>query len=315
MLFRSTLASLRWQLDAFACDPGHTVADLCVDLPQRVRRELIEPLCVSGLNTPAHMASAQVFLRVLKDALFGPGHGPWNGSTLLLPRAPLGRLLPEPAHHWLLTRGAQVRAGHRVSTLAPTSGRWQVDGEAFDRVLLATPPGESARLLEPLAAQIPAASTWVAQALALRFEAIATVYASSDAALHRVQSGSALPLGVPMLALHSGPGAPAQFVFDKGALGGPPGLLAFVVSACGDDRAQIQADVVQQAHRLGLGQLKVLQTVVEKRATFACTPGLVRPASAIAPGLWAVADFVDGPYPATLEGAVRCGLAAGVRTD
>jgi hypothetical protein len=28
-----------------------------------------------------------------------------------------------------------------------------------------------------------------------------------------------------------------------------------------------------------------------------------------------VADFVDGPYPATLEGAVRCGLAAGQRSD
>jgi hypothetical protein len=55
--------------------------------------------------------------------------------------------------------------------------------------------------------------------------------------------------------------------------------------------------------------------VVEKRATFACTPGLQRPASRLAPGLWAVADFVDGPYPATLEGAVRCGLAAGARPD
>ena len=29
-----------------------------------------------------------------------------------------------------------------------------------------------------------------------------------------------------------------------------------------------------------------------------------------APGLVAVGDYVDGPYPATLEGAVRAGLAA-----
>jgi predicted NAD/FAD-dependent oxidoreductase len=47
-----------------------------------------------------------------------------------------------------------------------------------------------------------------------------------------------------------------------------------------------------------------LRTVVEKRATFACTPALQRPAMAIAPGLWACGDWVEGPYPATLEGAV-----------
>jgi predicted NAD/FAD-dependent oxidoreductase len=50
--------------------------------------------------------------------------------------------------------------------------------------------------------------------------------------------------------------------------------------------------------------------VVEKRATFACTPGLERPAQAIAPGLVACGDYVQGPYPATLEGAVRSGMAA-----
>ena len=31
----------------------------------------------------------------------------------------------------------------------------------------------------------------------------------------------------------------------------------------------------------------------------------------IAPGLLACGDFIEGPYPATLEGAVRSGVAAG----
>jgi hydroxysqualene dehydroxylase len=39
-------------------------------------------------------------------------------------------------------------------------------------------------------------------------------------------------------------------------------------------------------------------------------PGLRRPPMAIAPGLWACGDYVEGPYPATLEGAVRSGVAA-----
>ena len=66
----------------------------------------------------------------------------------------------------------------------------------------------------------------------------------------------------------------------------------------------------QAADQLGLRDLQPVQTVVEKRATFACTPGLLRPPMAIAPGLWAAGDYIDGPYPATLEGAVRSGLAA-----
>jgi len=59
----------------------------------------------------------------------------------------------------------------------------------------------------------------------------------------------------------------------------------------------------------GTGELglRVVQTVVEKRATFVCTPGLQRPPMAIGPRWWACGDYVAGPYPATLEGAVRSG--------
>jgi predicted NAD/FAD-dependent oxidoreductase len=58
-----------------------------------------------------------------------------------------------------------------------------------------------------------------------------------------------------------------------------------------------------------------VQTVVEKRATFACTPGLQRPPMRIGPGLFACGDYVAGPYPATLEGAVRSGLMAALALD
>jgi hypothetical protein len=54
----------------------------------------------------------------------------------------------------------------------------------------------------------------------------------------------------------------------------------------------------------------VLRVLAEKRATFRCTPALARPPAAIAEGLVAAGDYVDGPYPATLEGAVRAGEAA-----
>jgi predicted NAD/FAD-dependent oxidoreductase len=71
-----------------------------------------------------------------------------------------------------------------------------------------------------------------------------------------------------------------------------------------------QQVIAQAAEQLGQENLQLVQTVVEKRATFACTPGLARPPAAIAPGLQACGDYTEGPYPATLEGAVLSGLAA-----
>ncbi|RYY66495.1 MAG: desaturase, partial [Comamonadaceae bacterium] len=83
-------------------------------------------------------------------------------------------------------------------------------------------------------------------------------------------------------------------------------LWAMVVSASGTERTALEAQVCTQAvAQLGCKQPRVVQTVVEKRATFACTPGLQRPPTYIAAGLAACGDYVQGPYPATLEGAVR----------
>ncbi len=289
-------AALRWRRAGFACGAADTVADLCARISPRVRQELIDPLCVSALNTPSGQASGQVFLRVLRDALFQKGYGGWAGSRLLLPRLDLSSLMPDAAGRWLQLHGATVLAGRRVLSLLPAAAGWNVDGEPFDAVILACPLAQAARLVHDSGA--PAAG-WLAAAGALHHEAIATVYATS---------GRRLPLA--MLALRSDAQAPAQFVFDRGQLGGPPGLLAFVVSASHGERQALQEQVAAQAHALGWTDVQPFQTVVEKRATFACTPALVRPDISIAPGLAACGDYVQGPYPATLEGAVRAGQRA-----
>lgn len=317
-------ASLGWQRTGFACAPPLTVASLCAALPQRVMDELIEPLCVSALNLPAAQASAQVFLLVMRDALFGTGYGGWAASSLLLPRTDLSALLPNAAVQWLrLHHGhtTQLRMGTRVLGLRPLAGGWQLQGtdwnERYDRVIWATAASPAAQSMREAAARSDEAdscglaeplSRWADTADTLAFTAITTVYAWAPG----------VRLASPMLALRAEPNAqaaPAQFVFDRGQLNpqdaSAQGVLAFVVSASEGERDELQARVLQQAARqLGLASLKPMQTVVDKRATFACTPGLQRPAQAIAPGLWAAGDYVDGPYPATLEGAVRSGLAA-----
>jgi hydroxysqualene dehydroxylase len=305
----------QWQRQSFRCPEARTVADLCLPLPKRVVRELIEPLCLSALNTPLHRASASVFLRVLQDALLGTGWGPWRASDLLLPSAPLGELLPRAAVQWLERHGATLRLGHRVLDLqsapaSPGSNGWLLDGEPFDRVILACTSTEAARLCttaRATAAPEPALGTelerWARQSQGLAFEAIATVYTQSA---HRLVQPNGQP--TPLLALRDTPTAPAQFVFDRGQVGGPSGLVAFVVSANKHSLRDLEPLVLAQAEQaLGWTHLRIVKTVVEKRATFACTPQLARPAAGIAPGLFGAGDYVAGPYPATLEGAVRSG--------
>ena len=293
-------AAIGWQRAGFECAAYQSVADLCNLLTPRVRHEMIDPLCVSALNTPAVDASGRVFLRVLRDAMFGAS----GGSNLLLPRVDLGTLFPETAVKWIVARGGCIAAGQRVQSIAPADSGWTIDGEAFDHVLLACPPNEAARLVEGSnidhETNHRAGGDWCAQARALRFEAITTVY---------IEGGHRLPS--PMRALRSTADAPAQFVFDRAQLGGPAGLWAMVVSASTTDRAALESQVrAQAAAQLGCQRPRVVLTIVEKRATFACTPGLVRPVMQIAPGLSACGDYIEGPYPATLEGAVRSGMAA-----
>jgi hypothetical protein len=101
-----------------------------------------------------------------------------------------------------------------------------------------------------------------------------------------------------------------------------PGLLAFVASAVQETKEIVEAQIMQQAkdllRTLGHSQneidsLEVLQTVVEKRATFACKPSLDKPGINPHPGLSVCGDYIEGPYPATLEGAVMSGIQAILR--
>jgi squalene-associated FAD-dependent desaturase len=284
-------AAWGWQRAQFECEPTFTVMQLCQEasLSPRVMAQLIEPLCLSALNTPLNEASALVFLRVLHDALLG-GAG---SSDLLLPRVDLGALLPNACLQWLSDNGAHIHLGQRIS--ASRIEALQAKASPDSAVLLACPAWEAARLTAELAPQ------WAYQCAELPHTAIATVY------LHCTDEGFQGLLR-PMIALHSNAQAPAQFVFDKGALAQQHGLLAAVVSACTVERDDVTELVhAQVSTQLGLRHLNVVQTVVEKRATLACIPMLNRPEPFVTQGVWACGDYIRGPYPSTLEGAVRSG--------
>jgi len=176
-------------------------------------------------------------------------------------------------------------------------------GERFDRVVLATPATEAARLTRELA---PA---WSATAAALAHEPIATL---------RLRAPN-VTWPAPMLALvHDAIRRPAQFAFR-----GAPGddgteEVTLVVSAAGawlqnGADALAEAATTQWREVCASGPPALVECLalrVDRRATFRCTAGVQRPPAAIAPGLTAAGDYVEGPYPATLESAVRAGESA-----
>lgn len=301
--------SARWM--QWGLDSDCSVAELLERFgqPPRLVRLMWRPLCLAALNTPIEQASAQVFLAVLRDSLGAKR----KASDMLLPRVYLDALFPQAAQRFVEERGGRVLCGARVDGIASHDSRWHVrvgaDTGEFDAVVLATPAWQSAALLRPL----PGTEALAGQLDAFAYEPISTVYLQYDAGLR-------LPL--PFCALLDQPdhGAWGQFVFDRGQLDpGQDGLLAVVVSAAGE-AAELGQDALaggvaaQLAAAFGqpaLARPRWSRVLTEKRATFACTPGLVRPDSATGlAGLLLAGDYTAGDYPATLEMAIRSGRAA-----
>lgn len=246
-----------------------------------LRRHLWEPLCLAALNTPAEQASAQIFAHVLRDSLGSPEAG---ATDLLLPRGTLSDLIPDPASNWLLARGADLRTGQRVRQLERGHDGWHVAGETFDQVIIAVAP-HHLRALLPELGKVPD-----------RFEPIGTVY-------FHYPAGTTLPY--PLMALQGGVG---QWLVDRGQ-----GVLAASLSGHGnwenlEDEALALAlhQEMQQP-----GPLPPYRVIREQRATFACHPDQPRPGCHTPyPSLFLAGDYTWADYPATLEGAVRSGIAA-----
>ncbi|MDY7579079.1 hydroxysqualene dehydroxylase HpnE [Herbaspirillum sp. RTI4] len=281
-------------------------------------RLLWRPLCLAALNTSPEQASAQVFLQVLRDSLGGRR----AASDMLLPRVDLSALFPEQAMRWIAAQGGEVEYGAAAVNLRAEGKQWRIGfrndarpAVVVDAVVIATPPEPAALLLETAAEGIadPNVQTALNAMRGFDYRAITTCYLQYDADLR-------LPHPFYALTDNVGQQAPGQFVFDRGQLhAAQAGLLAVVISDADTsalaDHALLAAHLGQQlAQAFGqpcLAQPRWSRVITEKRATFACTPGLQRPG--LATGLSSVVlagDYVASTYPATIETAVRSGVAA-----
>jgi squalene-associated FAD-dependent desaturase len=314
--FFSAMRWIDWRLDQDC-----TVLELLQrhDQSDRLLRCLWRPLCVAALNTPPQRASALVFLAVLRDSL-GARRG---ASDMLLPRIDLSALLPQAAADFIVDAGGAVETGAAVKRIerASDNANWLLhfghagDADnvqrpvraalAADRIVIATAPEQAAALLNDLSDTSALA--------ALRYEPITTCY---------LQYAPRTRLPRPFYALldNTGDATWGQYIFDRGQLdAAQDGLLAVVVSSSAEaiesGAAALGESIATQlsaAFKLpALAAPLWSKVITEKRATFSCTPDLRRPAQRTdADGIVLAGDYTAGDYPATLEAAVRSGIAA-----
>jgi squalene-associated FAD-dependent desaturase len=297
------MASLR--LRDFEVAPDRTVAALLEEHAQSgaARLHLWEPLCVSALNTPVESASARVFARVLRDGLTGSR----EASDVLIARTDLGKIFPEPAAEYVKARGGEVRLGEPVRRLARVHGGFRInDALEFSSIVIACAPQHAGQLL----VQLPELAEALFRIGSFGYEPIVTCYLGYP---------DSVSLPAPMLGFTGGI---LQWVFDRARIGGPKGLLAAVISASGEHEELSKETLVSRIEtelRAALGPLPSplwSQIITEKRATFSCRPGVERPEGATAlSGLLLAGDYIAGDYPATLEAAVRSGVAAARAID
>ena len=266
----------------------------------RLYWQLLEPLAVAALNTPAQEGLARMLGAVMRETLMLGG----EACIPMLPKLGLSEALVDPAVATLRARGADIRFNSRIAGLTIEDGRvtalrgpdLAVQLAPGDAVVLAVPPWVASFLLPGLVA--PEA-----------FQAILNVHFRHDAEGNRALGEAGF------IGLTSGS---AEWVFMK------PGHVSVTISAANnrvDEPAATIAGTVwpNVVDALGLDRglkavLPPFRVVKEKRATFSATAlqegrrPAARTESAV--NLALAGDWTATGLPATIEGAIRSGRVA-----
>jgi squalene-associated FAD-dependent desaturase len=234
-----------------------------------------------ALNLPCAQAGADYGIFTVQTALLA-GSG---ASDLLLPAEPLGEMHGNAAGRAL---GDLVRLESRVGSL---------DELDADAIVLAVPAPEAARLLEQEPPELDDSP-------------IVSVHLLFDRPILEHSLAALLD-------------SPAHWVFDRGALTGrrPPegGQYLTVVSSGAPELLEIRGrglvDLICSAltERLGSAELVWSRVSREPRATFAARPGTRRlrwTMRTSRPNVFLAGAWVASDWPATMEAAVRSGVAA-----
>jgi squalene-associated FAD-dependent desaturase len=284
---RDYLAALRLR----SASPDETIVDR-LDPHAPLFRRLWQPVAVAALNTGAEAGSARLFWRILRETL---GRGA-EACRPLVPREGLSESFVDPALATLRAGGADIRFGARLRAIDFDDGRvvrLDFDGDAVaigdgDEVVLSVPAAVAARLVPELI--------------------VPDDHAPIVNAHYRIDPPAGMKLFAGLI------GGTAEWVFRK------HGVISVTVSAA--DRivdhpskqlAKMLWRDVAAAFDLASDPTPPARIVKERRATFRATPAQLRrrpPTQTRWTNLKLAGDYVDTGLPATIEGAIRSGLAA-----
>jgi squalene-associated FAD-dependent desaturase len=272
-------------------------------------RQLWEPLCLSTMNTPIKDASANVFMQVFKDAFTNKR----KDADLLLPTVDLSSLFPNAAIKYIENNGGKVHlksrvekieiSNNQVSAVTTKINGWDGQTIKTSKIIIAVAPQNLKKLITGHA-PLTSISNNIEQ---FNYEPIVTVY---------LQYPEDTQLSQPMIGLSS---TLSQWVFDRGSICQQAGLISVVISTNGKHMAMDDDTLTQivddEISILFDNKPTLINSFVirEKRATFACTVNIndIRPKNTTdVEGLFLAGDYTDTGFPATLEGAVRSGIAA-----
>jgi len=284
---------------------------------------LWELLTIATLNAPAAEASLGLAAKVVRTGLLERA----DAADIGWADVPLQQLHGEAAAKALADLGADVRtsvkvreitrtdAGYELAITSGGTGRGASAVVTVDAVVLAVPPPAAAALLPAGAHPDPASLE------GLGASPIVNVHMIFD---RRV-------MDQPFLAATS---SPVQWIFDRTVASGlagagvaPPGsqYLALSQSAAAPwvDRpaGELGAEFVAEVRRIlpaaRAAELVEVFVTRERTATFRQAPGslaLRAAAKTGLPGFALAGAWTDTGWPATMEGAVRSGLAAARET-
>jgi hydroxysqualene dehydroxylase len=285
---------------------------------EALRRNFWDLLCLAALNEDPRIASAVLFERVLRLALFSTP----SDSRIGLPRVGLSDCYTEAARTYIVARGGLVETSRSATELlvsapgtsrqTPNSKPWLVcqgvrmaDGEVIQArtVLSAVPSFQLGRLLPPdLLSFFPAVTV-------LHPAAIISVNLWFDRPVTDLDFAGLR-------------GTTLQWLFNKGKiLGSPGGYVSLVISGAHQHIHRSREELLAIALR-ELGDLlpvsrqaRLAHSIIikERFATFSprSEAEAIRPPSTTAVrGFYLAGDWTATGLPATIEGAVKSGYAA-----
>jgi hydroxysqualene dehydroxylase len=271
---------------------------------KQVLERLIDVFTVATLNAPSAQVSLTLGAMVFQDGLLRKA----DACDIGISRVPLGQLHGDAAAAVLANYDADIRLRTRVRAVTSAAGGWRVDTDEAsieaDAVVLAVPHDVAADLLPTGSIADPAVVR------GLEVSPILNVHVIFDRVV----------LTEPFIAAVD---SPAQFVFDRTKASGLRSGQYVAVSVSAAD-AWIDQPVAALRDEFMPELLRVLpgarDAVVrdffvtrEREATFRPVPGSAArrlPTTTNAPGLVVAGAWTATGWPATMESAVRSGVAA-----